>query len=104
MVDELGQRGILQRISDACMWDAANEIRYKQANGTVELLTSIIPIRATDGCWVLTSTRWWVEGEQYLGRIAVRHELNDFLREVGGHIGYDVRPSARRPKWTRRSR
>ena len=38
------------------MWDAANEIRYKQANGTVELLTSIIPIRAADGCWVLTST------------------------------------------------
>lgn len=55
-LDELGQRGILQRISDACMWDAANEIRYKQANGTVELLTSIIPIRASDGCWVLTST------------------------------------------------
>ncbi len=55
-LDELGQRGILQRISDACMWDAANEIRYKQANGAVELLTSIIPIRAADGCWVLTST------------------------------------------------
>src|SRR5882757_327091 len=55
-LNELGQRGIVQRISDACMWDAANEIRYKQANGTVELLTSIIPIRAADGCWVLTST------------------------------------------------
>ncbi|PVG83430.1 GNAT family N-acetyltransferase [Nocardioides gansuensis] len=46
--------------------------------------------------WVLTSTRWWVEGDEYLGRIAVRHVLSDFLREVGGHIGYDVRPSARR--------
>lgn len=55
-LDELGHRGILQRISDACMWDAANEIRYKQASGTVELLTSIIPIRAAGGCWVLTST------------------------------------------------
>jgi two-component system sensor histidine kinase ChvG len=55
-LDELAQRGILKRISDACIWDAANEIRYKQANGTIELLTSIIPIRATDGCWVLTST------------------------------------------------
>ena len=49
-------RGILQRISDACMWDATNEIRYKQPDGTIELLTSIIPIRATGGCWVLTST------------------------------------------------
>ena len=55
-LDELGHRGILQRISDACMWDAANELRYKQTDGTVELLTSIIPIRASDGCWVLTST------------------------------------------------
>ena len=35
--------------------DAANEIRYKQANGAVELLTSIVPIRAADGAWVLTS-------------------------------------------------
>lgn len=42
------------------------------------------------------TTWWWVEGDTYLGRVAVRHELNDWLREVGGHIGYDVRPSARR--------
>jgi two-component system sensor histidine kinase ChvG len=32
------------------------QIRYKQANGAVELLTSIIPIRTAGGCWVLTST------------------------------------------------
>ena len=52
---------------------------------------SVLPER-----WVLTSTRWWVDGDRYLGRIAVRHRLNAFLRDVGGHIGYDVRPSARR--------
>jgi predicted acetyltransferase len=45
---------------------------------------------------VAATTYWWVEGHEYLGRIAIRHELNDGLREVGGHIGYDVRPSARR--------
>lgn len=45
---------------------------------------------------VPATTYWWVEGDEYLGRIAIRHELNDGLREVGGHIGYDVRPSARR--------
>ena len=55
-LDELSHRGILQRLSDACMWDATNEIRYKQADGTFELLTSIIPIRTAAGCWVLTST------------------------------------------------
>lgn len=41
------------------------------------------------------SNLWWVEGEEYLGRIAVRHRLTDGLREVGGHIGYDVRRSRR---------
>ena len=42
------------------------------------------------------TTLWWVDGSDYLGRIAIRHRLNDFLLEVGGHIGYDVRPSRRR--------
>src|SRR5258708_39799461 len=55
-LDELRQRGILQRLSDACIWDASNEIRYKQANGSVELFASIIPLRTAARCWVLTST------------------------------------------------
>jgi predicted acetyltransferase len=42
------------------------------------------------------SYRWIVEDDRVLGAIALRHELNDFLREVAGHIGYGVRPSARR--------
>ncbi|HEU4337706.1 MAG TPA: GNAT family N-acetyltransferase [Nocardioides sp.] len=42
------------------------------------------------------TTLWWVDGDAYLGRIAIRHELNDFLLAVGGHIGYDVRPTRRR--------
>jgi predicted acetyltransferase len=40
---------------------------------------------------------WWiVEDETYLGAIDLRHELNAFLLEAGGNIGYSVRPSARR--------
>ena len=46
--------------------------------------------------FVAMTTLWWVDGEEYLGRLSVRHELTDFLRELGGHIGYMVRPSARR--------
>ncbi len=30
----------------------------------------------------------------YLGRLSIRHALTDFLRHIGGHIGYIVRPSA----------
>lgn len=46
--------------------------------------------------FVPTTTLWWTEGDDYLGRIAIRHRLNEFLLGVGGHIGYDVRPSRRR--------
>ena len=40
--------------------------------------------------------RWIVEDDEVLGAIALRHELNDFLLRAGGHIGYGIRPSARR--------
>ena len=36
------------------------------------------------------------DGPQVVGRISLRHELTAWLLEVGGHIGYAVRPSARR--------
>ncbi|MFF0625282.1 GNAT family N-acetyltransferase [Streptomyces sp. NPDC004296] len=42
------------------------------------------------------STFWWVDGDTYLGRITVRHRLTPSLLEFGGHIGYAVRPTARR--------
>ncbi|KAB1913453.1 GNAT family N-acetyltransferase [Micromonospora sp. AMSO31t] len=40
--------------------------------------------------------RWIVEDETVLGGIALRHELDDVLLRVAGHIGYGIRPSARR--------
>ena len=45
----------------------------------------------------VASTRlWWTRGEEFLGRVDVRHRLTPVLVEVGGHIGYAVRPGARR--------
>src|SRR5689334_22891887 len=46
--------------------------------------------------WAPATTLWWVEGHEYLGRVQLRHRLTPMLLESGGHIGYDVRPSARR--------
>ncbi|WP_342787889.1 GNAT family N-acetyltransferase [Streptomyces alboniger] len=42
------------------------------------------------------TTLWWAAGDQMLGRLAIRHRLTRQLEQVGGHIGYDVRPGARR--------
>lgn len=38
---------------------------------------------------------WAVEEAQFVGRISIHHALNDALRVVGGHIGYDTVPSFR---------
>jgi predicted acetyltransferase len=46
--------------------------------------------------YVPSTTLWWVDGDEYLGRLAIRHRLTSRLTDLGGHIGYDVKPSARR--------
>jgi len=35
-------------------------------------------------------------GDTIIGRVSVRHELNDYLRHRGGHIGYAVVPKFRK--------
>ena len=42
------------------------------------------------------------EKKRILGMIQLRHELNDYLLEIGGHIGYSVRPSERRKGYATR--
>lgn len=37
-----------------------------------------------------------VVDREIVGRASIRHELNDFLLNFGGHIGYAVRPAFRR--------
>lgn len=37
-----------------------------------------------------------VVGNDLVGRVSIRHELNDYLRDFGGHIGCGVRPGFRR--------
>jgi predicted acetyltransferase len=48
--------------------------------------------------WVPSTTLWWVDPETgaWHGWLDIRHDLTRELRDVGGHIGYVVRPSSRR--------
>ena len=46
--------------------------------------------------FVPATSLWWVDGREYLGRLTIRHRLTPSLLTLGGHIGYDIRPSGRR--------
>lgn len=48
------------------------------------------------GRWLPSSHYFLVNNmNQIVGMIDIRHELNEYLRTIGGHIGYGIRPSER---------
>jgi len=47
--------------------------------------------------WVPDSTYWLInEDKRVVGAVNIRHWLTESLSNVGGHIGYGIRPSERR--------
>jgi predicted acetyltransferase len=50
-----------------------------------------------ESSWVPCSTFYLIDGDgKILGKSSFRHELNDFLRTIGGNIGYVIRQKDRR--------
>lgn len=58
-----------------------------------ELADTSIP--APDGR-VHNDLFWIIDDGEVVGFVSFRHELNEWLRHFGGHIGYSVRPTRRR--------
>jgi predicted acetyltransferase len=48
------------------------------------------------GDWVPATFLVAEVDSELVGRVSIRHELNAFLADLGGHIGYGVRPRYRR--------
>ena len=86
-------------------WEAAGE-EYKKEDQCREILADFAGyvkrlrnysrgIGLPEG-WVPCSEYWLVRGRRILATCGLRHRLTDALRDFGGHIGYEVRPSERR--------
>lgn len=57
----------------------------------------VIERRAVRKQWGVPVTElWFVEGEDYIGTVIVRHELTHELLQSGGHLGFHVVPAMRR--------
>ncbi|MEK5163888.1 GNAT family N-acetyltransferase [Paenibacillus sp. FSL R5-0527] len=70
---------------------------YEDFDSFLERLIILRDGPVEDGKTVNSSTFWLVEDHQrVVGAANIRHGLNDSLLNIGGHIGYGIRPSARK--------
>jgi predicted acetyltransferase len=68
-----------------------------QLSSYVETLLADTRERSPRPAGYVPSTHlWWVEGNEFLGRVNIRHRLTPSLRDEGGHVGYHVVPPHRR--------
>jgi predicted acetyltransferase len=52
--------------------------------------------RALPPGWIPGTTLWLVDDDRFIAKVELRHRLTEALRLRGGHVGYAVRPTARR--------
>lgn len=58
---------------------------------------------AGHGKWLPCTNYFLVDDtDRVVGMIDIRHDLNEYLHQFGGHIGYGVRPSERRKGYATR--
>lgn len=82
--------GSLRRDEDPAVW-REHRLAYESPETLPEgkvLSTQYALVQQSDG--------------RILGMIQIRHELNEYLAQYGGHIGYSVRPSERRKGYAKR--
>lgn len=70
---------------------------YDSYDAWLEHLDRVSRAETVPEDWVVSSTFFALRkgDNRIIGMLDIRHELNDFLRNYGGHIGYGVRPSER---------
>jgi predicted acetyltransferase/N-acetylglutamate synthase-like GNAT family acetyltransferase len=71
------------------------------ADSSFEKYIEILPLLSNrknlpDGHVPCTFLIAFNEANEVVGRVSIRHELNEFLSNIGGHIGYGVTPSHRK--------
>lgn len=86
-------------------WRSSGEVIVPMASDYGELsyqgyLKSLRDFEAEETCPknFVPGTTWFYVNDagRILGAVNLRHRLNDYLLNFGGHIGYGVRPSERR--------
>lgn len=85
-------------IPAAALWllDRIPEVSRNYCSDLVAMVEAVAdPNRVAPAGIVHADSYWVTEDQIVIGFLQLRHTLNDYLRETGGHIGYSIRPSYR---------
>lgn len=88
-------RGIREFQQEGLPWHVGVDLDAVERDFAGFVATKLADANRRDETFVPATHLWAVADERFVGRISIRHELNDALRAVGGHIGYDTVPSFR---------
>ena len=98
MLDEIRSYRDAMLAADSAMDGTSGLNRYDDPSGWLAHVRALETPETCPPHWV-TATLYVVvrpTDSRIVGMIDLRHYLNDYLAEYGGHIGYSVRPDERR--------
>lgn len=86
-------------IPASAMWllDREPEVSREYCAALIKAVEAVADTsRPPRGGLVHADSYWVTEDQVVIGFLQLRHTLNDYLLEEGGHIGYSIRPAYRR--------
>jgi predicted acetyltransferase len=76
-------------------WTGASALALRDIPAYIDATRSWAKGERLERGWVPSDRFWVVEEGVVLGEVDVRHKLNNFLQQLGGHIGYLTHPEHR---------
>jgi predicted acetyltransferase len=88
-------RGLREFREEGLAWWGEGDVETAEVDFAGFVARRLADAHRRDGTRVPKTHLWAVADDEFVGRISIHQELNDALRAVGGHIGYDTVPSFR---------
>lgn len=85
-------RGLRELRDEGLPWHVAVDLTAIERDFAAFVASKLADVHRSD---IPATHLWAIADEQFVGRLSIRHALNDTLRIEGGHIGYDTVPSFR---------
>ncbi len=88
-------RGLREFQAEGLPWWLGGDAEIAERNFGAFVIKKLAESQRTSDGRVPKTHLWAIAEGQFVGRIAIHHELSDALRREGGRIGYDTVPSHR---------